>query len=204
MKVSIIECTFCGKLVERPTKEVKRSKRLGRRLFCSLSCTAKTTNYHRRVLPIQKECVYCKSLFSSTTSKKAKKYCSPSCASLGSITEKRKKSQQLQGHLHSENLLKTHQALKLREEWKYKALEKELRITDRDFEFEFEIHPYIYDLALHDIRLLVEFDGKYHRTLSQRKLDKKKDEHANRAGWDVIRKRVVSNTQISPELLVDL
>jgi len=37
----LVECCICGKKFERRPAEVNRNEKLGRRIFCSLSCSGK-------------------------------------------------------------------------------------------------------------------------------------------------------------------
>lgn len=46
MNISICECEICGKVFNRPTKEVARNIWKGRRVFCSRSCSGKAKTAH--------------------------------------------------------------------------------------------------------------------------------------------------------------
>lgn len=43
-----VTCSHCGRQVEKDLREVRRAERLGRRLFCSLSCVAQASNSPRK------------------------------------------------------------------------------------------------------------------------------------------------------------
>jgi len=74
MKMTTVTCLHCGRVVERPQKEVKRSLKLGRRLFCSNSCQGKHKDQG-----ITKQCLVCGADFYSKTYE-GQKYCSRACA----------------------------------------------------------------------------------------------------------------------------
>jgi len=86
--------------------------------------------------------------------------------------------------------------LKLREGWKYAALERQL--AGREYEFEYELGGYVFDLALLDRGVLVEFDGPYHEGGAQAEVDEAKDEAAEAAGFIVVRRPVQPAVVISP------
>jgi very-short-patch-repair endonuclease len=58
----------------------------------------------------------------------------------------------------------------------------------------------VFDLALLDRKILVEFDGAYHDTRTQSKEDLRKDRVAQRRGWNVVRLRD-SGKKISSRIL---
>ena len=62
-----------------------------------------------------------------------------------------------------------------------------LEKAGREFEFEYRIGDYIFDLVLFDSREIVEFDGPYHRKPAQRASDKRKTKVAEANGFRVIR-----------------
>jgi very-short-patch-repair endonuclease len=95
-------------------------------------------------------------------------------------------------------------ALKLREAWKYAPLKEVLESQQREFEFEHEVGPYIFDLALLDQKILVEFDGPYHRGENQRDADADKTRVAEEHGFVVVRREVQAASVISPETIEGL
>lgn len=72
-------CNNCGVEFEKPTKEITRQIKKGRKEFyCSLSCSTKklkTTTEKKMV-----KCLWCENEFETTTHKKAKKCCCQSCS----------------------------------------------------------------------------------------------------------------------------
>lgn len=188
-----VECANCGRSVVKPVGEVARSKRLGRWLFCGLSCSATHRNATRKSREFEMTCK-CGKVFSTTTHNKAKRHCSRSCASRFSVTKKRRAAQRSAGKRHKQNL-DTAKAMKSREAWKYALLRKEL--ANRPHEFEFRLGSYIYDLALFDTKVLIEFDGRGH----VRKDDEEKDSHAANLGWRVERRKVKNATVIHPKTI---
>lgn len=205
MKKVPIVCECCGTKILRNIGEVRRSLRLGRHFYCSNSCGAKVSNTPRR-LPrkeIIKICPYCQKQFTSSTHYRAAKFCSSSCASAGSMTPKRiaarLKPGQISRILTTQEIAK---GLKKREAWKYVELEASLR--GRDYEFEYAISKYIFDLVLKDTKIIVEFDSRYHNTVKQQQVDLHKESVASAAGFKVVRRRVEEMKVISSSTLEGL
>jgi len=141
----------------------------------------------------------------TTTHSKAAKFCSRSCASKGSMTRERREAQHQAGLRHTENLLTAAEVLKRREAWKYTACREVLESSDRDYEFEFELCGYVFDLALHDAKVLVEFDGPYHDADNwQRERDKAKDRVAKDAGFVIVRRTVEPMAVVHPSAIEGL
>lgn len=199
--MSEISCFVCGKIVKRSLGEIKRSQKLGRQSFCSISCAAKANNAPRRSKEFVTGCPYCGVEFVTSTHNKAKRFCSRSCASKGSMSEERREAQRQSGKIHCNNF-STAKGLRSREAWKYVALQKYL--GKRHYQFEFEINGCIFDLALLDKNILVEFDGPYHAREPQLSRDADKDHVANKAGFKVVRRNVESMTVISPSTIEGL
>jgi len=195
-----IECASCGQSVEKPLGEVTRSKKLGRPMFCGLSCSATHRNATRKAREFEMTCE-CGEVFTTTTRNKAKRHCSRSCASRFSMTRRRRSAQRAAGKKHKQNL-DTAKAMRSREAWKYSLLREEL--GDRPHEFEFELGGRIFDLALLDTKMLVEFDGPSHREGRQRMEDGAKDKLAAKLGWRVVRREVKRATVIHPSTIEDL
>ena len=99
---------------------------------------------------------------------------------------------------HRGNLLCPAETLKRREAWKYAALKEVL--AGRRFEFEYEVEGFVFDLALLDTMVLVEFDGAYHRG-GQLETDVRKEEVAKGAGFMIVRREVEAATVVSPAVL---
>ncbi len=145
-------------------------------------------------------CPTCGVTFETSTHNKAKRHCSRSCASKGSMTEGRRAAQRAAGLEHAKNLIaSTAETLKLREAWKYAPLKEALR--GRPHEFEYPLEGYVFDLALFDVKILVEFDGPYHSWTEQRVVDADKERVANEHGFKVERRRVAQASVILPETL---
>lgn len=185
-----VTCAGCGTTVSKPRGEIVRSRKLGRRLFCSRTCSAKTSNAPRKRKQIVLVCPNCDKEFETTTHNKAARHCSRSCASeISYVSSPRRIEAARQSGLdHADNLWRPVAILKLREAWKYVELEPYL--DGRPHEFEFELGEFVFDLALFDVGLLVEFDGPEHSEPYQLAIDRRKDESAGLLGWKTVRKKV--------------
>ena len=201
MSIVKIPCEVCGSMIQRELKEVNRSIRLGRRFFCGLSCSAVASNQSKKSTEIILTCP-CGQKFKSSTHSKASRHCSRRCASLYSMSEDRRQSQRRGGEVSKGNLISTQEVLKHRESWKYVGLEKILE--GRDYEFEYQIDKYVFDLALLDKKILVEFDSPYHRDSKQKIVDATKDQIAKDFGFILIRRPVQQSMIISPETIAGL
>lgn len=199
MALMVVRCAGCGGRVKKERSEVNRSRRLGRRLFCTQSCGAVTSNRVRRSVAFTMPCPVCGVVFETTTHGKAKRHCSRSCASLGSVTPERRESQRTSGRKNARYLIGNDETLKRREAWKYTKLRRALR--DRQHEFEYRLGRYVFDLALFDVKVLVEFDGPYHSSVKQRVVDAKKERVASRHGFTVAR-RVVKPAAVIPRATI--
>lgn len=197
-------CGWCGKSIKVLKGEYTRQVKKGRKFFfCNNSCAAKKINAERpnRRILVKKICPHCKKKFTTRTGCKSATFCSRSCASAGSMTEKRRAAQRKGGKEKIENLIPPEETLLLRESWKYKKLKSFLEFCNETFEFEYRLDNYIYDLAFPKKSIFIEFDGICHNSKEQSETDKKKDLFANKSGWKVIRKKVLSNTVINPDIL---
>jgi len=201
MSKTKIKCAQCGGEGEKEIGEVRRSHRLGRKLYCSRTCAAEASNASRRSKEIPLECPVCGTPFVSSTRRRAKKHCSRACASKGSVNEVRRAAGRYAGKLNQANLLTPAEVLKRREAWKYAALREVLDAAGRKYEFEFPCAGYVFDLALLDVKVLVEFDGQYHGGQKQRKVDAKKTAAAEKKGYTVVRRVVESTTVVHPRVL---
>lgn len=74
-----------------------------------------------------------------------------------------------------------------REGWRYKALQEYLDSVQEPHQFEYPLGRYVYDLALFNKRVLVEFDELYHTAQEQKRIDLAKDQYALSQGWEVVR-----------------
>jgi very-short-patch-repair endonuclease len=188
MKKTVVVCEFCGKQVTKDAKEVTRSLKLGRKFFCNNSCGAKFGNKKRHSYgTVERLCALCGKAFTTTENpRKMGSFCSRSCASKAStsLTEKRIEAARASGRANQGNLWKPAQTLKAREMWKYVELEKALELVPH--EFEYALGNYVFDLALFDVSILVEFDGRYHNFVPQQTVDAEKEALANSLGFSVV------------------
>jgi very-short-patch-repair endonuclease len=201
MGLITIKCANCDEEADKPKGEVNRSNKLGRPLFCGRRCAALFNNAPRKAKEIILTCP-CGQRFKTTTAAKAAKHCSASCASRFSMTEERREAQRQGGHDQIDNLLTPQETLKRREAWKYAALREVL--GSRPHEFEYKLGRYVFDLALLDTKVLVEFDGPYHEGANQKKTDEKKEKAAERAGFAIVRRQVLPATVIDPRTITRL
>jgi len=114
------------------------------------------------------------------------------------MTDARREAQIAWMAAGSANLIKSVDILKKREAWKYDLLRTILERNGRKFEFEYPIGNFVFDLALLDANILVEFDGEYHSGAAQRERDQRKDAVAKEHGFIVVRRPVVRSTVIDP------
>lgn len=78
MKITKLICNNCGVEFEKPTKEITRQIKNGRKEFyCSLSCSAKKLKTTTEKIMVK--CLWCEKEFETTTHKKARKCCSKTC-----------------------------------------------------------------------------------------------------------------------------
>ena len=79
MNTMVLTCSSCGNLHEKPIKEWNRRLRLGKtKSYCSQSCANVASNTIH--CSMERECIWCKKIFRSTTHKNHKKCCSDLCA----------------------------------------------------------------------------------------------------------------------------
>ncbi len=199
----ILKCSWCNNDFHIREAEYNRQIRNGRLyFFCNRSCAAKKNNASRpnRRIEIEKVCPHCKKKFITQTGCKSATFCSRSCASAGSMSEKRREAQHKGGKDKIKNLIPPEETLRLRKMWKYTKLKSFLKFCDEPFEFEFRLGNFIFDLALPNRCIFVEFDGLYHNG-KQSKIDFEKDQYAKQNDWKVIRKKVQNNTVINPDII---
>lgn len=189
-----ITCSSCGNKFLKLEKEVKRqqkNKGIDTPFYCSLKCQGDA----RRVikLPVSKICE-CGSSFKTTTDAS---YCGLRCASLFSLTKERLDKMLAASkdtRFTSDNLDSVSNSLRVREWGKYDLLHHYLLTCciSHTFEYTLPNTRWIYDLAIHDLNLLIEFDESYHSHTVQR--DYEKDKAANEQGWHIVRIDVRSAT----------
>ena len=196
-----ISCEVCEKKFMRQIGEINRSAKVGRGSFCSRTCAAISNNAPKRAKEIVKTCPFCGVRFASSTHNKAASFCSKSCAAKCSETQARNDARRRNGLLGNglANLISTAEMLKRREAWKYELLKPLL--LGRDYEFEFQLGDYVFDLALKDTKVLVEFDGHYHSVPAQQEADGVKAATAEAAGFKVIRRFTETARVIAPSTI---
>lgn len=199
-----LECSWCKIGFKIKSAEYNRCIKRGQKsFFCCRSCNAKKREIEQpdKRVEIEKICPYCKKPFKTMTGAKSSTFCSRSCASAGSMNEERRLGQSSGGKLTSENFISVEESLKLRESWKYVKIKEFLEFQNEEFEFEYRIGCFVYDLALLKRKILIEFDGKYHKSASIVEKDKEKEKFAIENGWLIKRKPTLNNTVIEPNLL---
>ena len=92
----------------------------------------------------------------------------------------------------------------MREDWKYVLLRPVLEASGREFEFEFGLGEYVFDLAFTAERILVEFDGPEHAYMPAKLTDMAKERAASQAGYRLIRKTIRKTTCISPDTILGI
>lgn len=188
-------CSWCGNDFKLRIAEFNRRSKLGKkRFFCCRSCAI----YHQHEasgnnrVPVTKTCQYCRSKFQTMSGAKASSHCSRDCASAGSVTPKRLAAARASGKKHVSNINTIQSiadALRAREWRKYVKLDAYLkrRKIAHVFEFSLPRTRYIFDLALTDLKVLIEFDGSDHKDPRQVRVDNRRDRLAKKRGWRVAR-----------------
>lgn len=168
-----VVCATCGKSFGKPIGEYnRRIKKGSKNFYCCAKCAGKGVNKNRKAKEISIICPVCGREFKSTTKLRAAKFCSRSCASKGSVTEKRREAGRLACEKSRQvlNPIKTLQhLLKKREQWKYVDIELYLKSVGENYEFEYLLGNFVYDLILFDRGLVIEFDGPDHKSLDESK-----------------------------------
>ena len=204
----IVRCSYCKELFEKKdVNEFYRRIALGYTdFYCNLSCNAKARNQKYRNKEADVNCKYCGNTFTTTIRQDGsqdKTFCSRSCASAGSVTDARRQRMSEGGKIggsmtgNADNISKL---LKSREAWKYVQCRTLLESFGLNFEFEYPIDDAVFDLALPDNMILIEFDGDNHQ-YEELIRDAEKDVIASSNGWTLHRISVESNTAIKPAVL---
>lgn len=199
-----VRCAWCGKKKHVIKAEYNRQRRKGvDRFFCNSSCVAKKRNSERPDLKVEvvKRCPYCKCDFITLTGFHSATFCSRACASAGSVTEARRRAGRKVGLAYPSTTKITAAALRAREAWKYKQLKRLLLACGEHFRFEHPVGNYVFDLALKDHKVLVEFDSAYHSGEKQKVVDRKKAKVASKKGWAVVHVKTEYNAVIPPKAL---
>ena len=185
-------CFWCKGDFNIPKKEHTRQTKRGREhFFCSLNCAAFYANSKKGNLrkKIKKVCPHCGHSFDTMSGSKEATFCSRSCASAGSVTEKRREAgRNFYKNKCPHSLQQMAKSLRSREWRKYKHTDEVLNKINIKHLFEYAIEEIgIFDLAIFEQKILIEFDGEYHNNLKQQVLDQTKDALAIADGWNVIR-----------------
>lgn len=196
-----LKCENCKKTFEKTNSEYNRRIQNGQtRFFCSRQCANMTIN--QPFPKIRKRCPVCRKEFLTSGGKKGATFCSRSCASKGSVSEHRRivaRETSSKNFVHASSVSAQH-LLKCRESFKYQQLEEFLSKMNIAYEFEYLLNDFIYDLALLDEKILIEFDGKDHRYIDETE----KTKNAKDSGFTLYRVNVDANSVISPEEIVKL
>lgn len=72
------------------------------------------------------------------------------------------------------------------------------------FQFECPFGKFVYDLALFEKKLFIEFDAAGHGGGIEGKIDKLKEEYARINGWEVVRIKTQTHTVFNPAILKDV
>jgi very-short-patch-repair endonuclease len=204
-----LKCFWCSNEFYLCAKEYDRQIRNRRSyFFCSRSCVAKKRNTDKTLPIINKICPICQKEFWCSISKKTNRtFCSRECASKGSVTDLRRESARKSGleNYNKSNNIGTIESiansLRVREDWKYSLIKSFLNKSNIRYQFEFPCGSGIFDLALLDLKIFVEFDGPYHRNTTIKKIDDKKVIDAKNFGWNVVRIQSGQNTIIDPKTI---
>lgn len=204
------KCDYCGNVHFIELGEYTYWSRRGRtKFFCSRSCSAKYNNQSRKTASIERTltCPVCNKQF-ITNKPYEVTFCSRSCASKGSLTEHRLQRMSDGGRKSQSKCRSSAKSiqtlLKKREDWKYANLRQFLDCISECYEFEYLLDDYVFDLALPNKKLLIEFDGEYHRGCKQSEIDKRKSSAAVNSGWEVIRLSTKNDEVIDAKILIPI
>jgi len=206
MATKSMVCAQCTGIFEIRIAEYNRRSLQGyTRFYCSRSCGAKASNARTRYPIVEKTCPECGATFKTSTAvKKNKTFCSYPCASKGSVTTARRAAGRNSVNLVHGDLRHIARGLRTRENWKYVELEKFLKYKEEEFVFEYVVGEGIFDLALPDKKILIEFDGRYHGSSKQSQVDLRKEASAHKEGWQIIRINTADNAVIPGSALYSI
>jgi len=206
--MTAITCAWCGAVSEKRTGEINRQLRKGKTtFFCNNVCSGYYAGATRedRVMEVTQCCPQCGVQFVTETGKLNKTFCSRKCASIGSVSEARRKAGRNLGAVYcSKDASGVVKLMKSREALKYSLLRAYLEGKGEEYEFEFVLGNSVFDLAMPARRLLVEFDGPDHKNWKQQAIDAKRDSQAAVAGWKVARIEVEPRAVIPHALLAEV
>ena len=199
-------CNTCGKSFKKPLGEYNRRIKNGSKVFyCCAKCSGIGVNKNKKAKIVDVVCPVCGKVFKSSTKVRAAKFCSRSCASKGSVTEKRREAGRMACELSrrggKEHCYKSIAILlKKREALKYSLLKTYLESKNIDFEFEYLLNTYVYDLAILKNKILIEFDGADHKYLDETK----KNLCAQKYGFRLFRVKVKAGEVIPVESIYSI
>lgn len=184
-------CDYCGFECYKEQKEITRKlkKNPNAKFYCSNMCSGYAQDKNK--IYLEKICPVCSTKFTCNTSNKKtnRTFCSRECASLGSVTEARRNNPG-QSLPHNTDVVAS--GLRSREWFKYIEIKNELNNRKVNHQFEYVIEKSIYDLALIDLKILIEFDGPYHKWIN----DELKNKLAEIYGWKLIRIKTLPDCEI--------
>lgn len=201
-----LKCPECGNSFFKRKAEVTRQlkKNPNTQFYCCQKCAIIGGHKKQQNPIVTKTCPVCKELFATKSGAKEATFCSRSCASKGSVTEARRQAGRYAAELNftpeTHNIINIQKVLKEREAWKYEKIKIVLDFLHANYEFEYLMGNYIYDLAIFDKGILVEFDGPDHRYCD----DTNKYNNTLYNGWYVYRINVNPNEIIDPSFLYSL
>lgn len=203
--MEMLQCFHCGNNFEKELKEITRQQNLkgdNTPFFCSLSCYG-----HFRLTPLSLRLCPCGNQFETRTDSS---HCSRSCTTKYTMTPERLLAI-IAGSINTRfiagSLNTADDGLRVREWNKYDAIHRFLWSLSILHLFEYHIPGtnYVYDLALFDMCVLVEFDEAHHRKAKAMISDKNKDMVAQQNGWNVCRIDTANQAiPYSPELMTPL
>lgn len=205
-------CHTCGK--EKQINKAEYNRRMrgkSKKFFCSRRCSVIYGNSLRDDLKtnIEKECPQCGKSFHTKTGCRSPTFCSRGCASAGSYLTSPIRIEKCitiatKNLIHNQHT--TSLGLRKREMWKYERIKEllENKNIKHIFEYPLENAYHIFDLALMDYKIFIEFDGADHNYDPQIAVDNIKTEEAYKEGWTVIRVPVQRNTVIETKEIEEL
>lgn len=194
-----ITCSTCKTEFEKIAYEVKRQlkKNPNADFYCCKKCASIGAHAKQKKPIIKKVCPVCGNEFETSSGKKGATFCSRSCASKGSVNDARrnagKKAAAMNFTPDTHDIHNIQLLLKQRESWKYEEIKKFLDFIKEPYEFEYMLdNKYIYDLALFNKHIVIEFDGPEHEYANETD----KEQTAKNFGFNLVRIKITPNTVI--------
>ena len=210
-KLTVLTCIECGEPFEKETKEVRRRVKAGKtEFFCGTPCATKHRMRESGVTypTVTRVCPVCGVSFRNSTSpKKSTTYCSRKCSNapqvprIREVTDAMRQCGREQAASHFRHDVEhTANVMRIREGWKYADMAEVLTRLGIAHTFEFPLDPFIHDLALHDSKVIIEFDGPDHEFMGP--ADAYRDKQAVAQGWSVHRIHVDPGKVIPASVLL--